>query len=292
MHSIRNTVTDPLELPPNVEACEMYGGCPYRANCNLSPGQIIDAKAAQARSQETSDMSSAQGMATMGLLAKLNADKARRAGAVTPPVGGASGYEPSPQQLDGQAAADAGVAAVEVPVPMPAWATSPVDPRKALGINPPESLLPPAPPVGAVVSPAVIGEIPSGTLMAAQPDGTVSPAKRRPGRPRKSTKDPVGADAAAHTEPAPSVTNIIVEPADESDCASVTVTWGKEKFQPQPWNDFEVGPFEATGLLRHGETVAQAQRRIYAELASFAEGVRTEKAVSYVSTLKAMAGVK
>lgn len=38
----------PLDLPPNPDLCEAYGGCPYRDKCNLSPAQIIDALATKA----------------------------------------------------------------------------------------------------------------------------------------------------------------------------------------------------------------------------------------------------
>ncbi len=142
MYEVRRTCTDPLDLPPNTDACGMFGGCPYQANCNLSPAQIIDSKASQWTQNTESQVSNSSGGA-VGLLARLRAAKE--------PVGGASGYEMSPQQLDGQAAADAGVAAV--------------------GINPPEAKLPPAPPVGSVPVPEAV---------------EVAPVKKPVGRPRKA----------------------------------------------------------------------------------------------------------
>ncbi len=164
MYAARKSVTDPLELEPNVDMCEAYGGCPFRSKCNLSPSQFIDSQAAKHRKETT--------MTTMSVLAAL---KAKRAAAL--------GYELSPQQTDGQAAADKGV--------------------EAVGINPPEKDLPPAPPVGVVANPP--------------PSVLEEPAKKR-GRPagsKNAPKDPVGADAAAYTgsPPAPDAT---VPAADEA----------------------------------------------------------------------------
>ncbi len=60
------------ELPPNPDMCEVYGGCPYRSRCNLSPDQIVDAHAAKHeafRAQgNTLDMSNED---TVSLLASL-----------------------------------------------------------------------------------------------------------------------------------------------------------------------------------------------------------------------------
>ncbi len=143
MYALRQSCTDPLELRPSVEMCEAYGGCPYRDKCNLSPSEILESKTAQwARKTET-NMADTGG--TTGLIARLKAQKAAETSL-------------SPQQLDGQAAADAGVAKIE-----------------AVGINPPESLLPPAPAVGAVSNP------PASTLE--------EPVKRKPGRPKKEVTE-------------------------------------------------------------------------------------------------------
>ncbi len=168
MLEIRKTVTDPLSLPPTPSMCEAYGGCPYRSQCNLSPGEIIDSQAAKWVNQ----MESTTVNTTSSLLAQL---KAKRAGIKT-------GYEMSPEQLNGQAAADKGVAVV--------------------GINPPESLLPPAPPVGAA------------PIALVEPAVAIEKAKR--GRPKK---DPLGADAAAHTAPAVIITKDAYEDAIQKQIA-------------------------------------------------------------------------
>ncbi len=150
----RNTVTDPLELPPNTDACESYGGCPYRHLCNLSPSQHIDAKTAQHWAREEVSVSNTAGNG-LSALARLRAAKAASAGT---PVQERASDPPTP------------LVVVE-----------------AVGINPPESLLPPAPPVGVVANP------PPSTLE--------EPGKKR-GRPagsKSAPKDPVGADVAAHT---------------------------------------------------------------------------------------------
>jgi hypothetical protein len=95
-----------LSLKPNVEACDAYGGCPYRDKCNLSPREIIESKAAKLRRlTEESPMSGA-----VDLLARLRAKR-------TAPGEGTVSSE----------------AAETRPPPEP------------LPINPPESALPPPP---------------------------------------------------------------------------------------------------------------------------------------------------
>jgi hypothetical protein len=186
MYEVRKTVTDPLELQPNPKMCDAYGGCPFRHKCNLSPEQTIDAQAA--RWVESNQMSNTtQATGTAALLSRLRAQK----------VGGASGYELSDKQTDGQAAADAGVAAVSGR-PLP----ENIPEKYALGINPPESKLPPAPPVGVVVAHVSTGNGqsgPTGQPVSNPPAAALKePVKRGPGRPKK---DPLAADAAAFTEP-------------------------------------------------------------------------------------------
>lgn len=157
-------------VKPTARMCEEYNGCPHRSRCNLSPEEI-NASLNEDIKRRVSLLvlppkDSLMSISTIDLLAGL---KIRKGDAPVPvmsptpvqlapaPVGGATGYELSPQQLDGQAAADAGVAKVEV---LPAWATAGVDPiKKPLGINPPESLLPPAPFVSASTDlPVVVSE--------------------------------------------------------------------------------------------------------------------------------------
>jgi hypothetical protein len=292
MHAARKSVINPLELMPNTDSCEAFGGCPYRSNCNLSPGEIVDAKAAQHRARtETTSMSNAT--QTMGLKERLAAQRAATLGtapppsAVTKPV---NPYELSAKALDGQAAADAGVRAVTsagIPVEnLPAWATAPVDPltgssRVVVGINPPESALPPAPPVGSVAAP------PPPAASAAPITSEVPGApKRGPGRPKKAT----GAEAAAALVSAiegGTVTNItnVAGPGE-----NVTVTWAEETISPIPYNVVKVGPFAATGAIRPGESVAQASARIYDELESFAEGVRATKLIAFKEVLEKIGG--
>lgn len=222
MYEARNTVTDPLELESNTAICRKFGGCPHQADCNLSPGQKLES-ALFSRHKELPIMSNS-------VIEEMRKRKAALAGqAPIPGVGGASGYELSPQQLDGQAAADKGVAAI--------------------GINPPEQALPPAPPVGSVPIPPPA-------------------AKAGPGRPR-------GSKAEERTY-------------DASGTATVTVVWAQETVAPIPYNTFVVGPFSVTGPVQPGESLADAQARLYAPLAVFAEGVRTAKAISFKGFIDAI----
>jgi hypothetical protein len=116
MKTARDANPSPLELPPNPDACESYGGCPYRDRCNLSPAQVIAAVAAKEERKES--MSN-----TAAFLAAMRAKKS-----------------------GGQAAPAVVPAAVPAPAPAPAI--------EVVGINPPESTLPPpapAPPAPAPV---------------------------------------------------------------------------------------------------------------------------------------------
>jgi hypothetical protein len=323
MYAARKSVTNPLELKANPSMCEAYGGCPYRDKCNLSPGEVVDAQAAQwARKVETSIMGDeAAAGGTMSLVARMNAQKAAaRAGAAgavqPPPVSPATGQP-----------AERPTTAAGIPVEnLPAWATADVDPRRAnaVGINPPESALPPAPPVGSVqappskLQPSIDPNADVGQIAADRGVATVEPVKRRgPGRPRKAPVDPLGADAALHTTKAPTIDELVAEGHDVPSAAvepwtcetvthpeftasfplvgdalleSVAVTWAEETLCPVAFNPFKVGPFEAKGFVRKGESISQASARIYAELVSFAEAARTAKAVSFAATLNAIGG--
>ena len=264
MYGVRSSCTNPLDLEPNTSMCEAYGGCPYRANCNLSPGEIIDSIAAKHSRTETL-MAEVTNGTGVGLLARLKAQKA----------GGA--------------------------------------PVEAIGINPPESKLPPAPPVGThvytgpvEVAPAPVSNPPASTLVEPIQPGL---AKTR-GRPKKDT---AAADAEVHSDLSARIkasgvlkqfghevklTLPVVDPvlsAEESEkvihsltALTVTVTWAEETFTPVSYNTIKVGPFEATAYVRDGETIAQAHARVYAELVKFAESVRESKVSSFTDALTAM----
>lgn len=106
-----------MSLPPNPDACENYGGCPYRSHCG--PMINVDFKKALEAPVE----------ASMGDSMDLFASLAKRAPDAPPPA------TTSPVM---------GVSDSAVPGDAPAAQPAP------LGINPPEKNLPPAPPVGAV----------------------------------------------------------------------------------------------------------------------------------------------
>lgn len=129
LFAAKQTVTDPLSLPPSPSQCEAYGGCPYRDKCNLSPADHIASMGAR-DFQLTGGMAMSEGISsgTSSLLANLKARKAGVQGAVAntavAPDQGSAGSSP----------AGADVA--------PSPSASP-EPPAALGINPPEQALPP-----------------------------------------------------------------------------------------------------------------------------------------------------
>jgi hypothetical protein len=114
----KQTITDPLSLPPSPSQCEAYGGCPYRDKCNLSPVDHLAALSARDFSilelNGGIDMSGVS-EATSSLMATLRAKKA-----------GAQAQAPAPAETS--------------PLPAPSPSSSPVE---VLGINPPEKDLPP-----------------------------------------------------------------------------------------------------------------------------------------------------
>jgi hypothetical protein len=128
---------DPLSLPFNAEACDMYGGCPFKAHCNLNPSErqrysmstvvstsdLIE-RLAQRKSQETGvpveeakanpDMSSFEAK----LAAKLATPQSRPASPFPPtdqPVNCPTDYQPPP--TSDQARKDEEVAALADIVP-------------------------------------------------------------------------------------------------------------------------------------------------------------------------------
>lgn len=66
----------------------------------------------------------------------------------------------------------------------------------------------------------------------------------------------------------------------------VEVTWGEEIYQPVQYNNFRVGPFKATTIVREGETISEATARVHSELQKHAEQVALEKGRAYLANLK------
>ncbi len=244
MLRVRASGAGPLDLPPNPDACEAYGGCPHRDKCNLSPGQIIDAHAARAVARTTTEDT----MSTMSILDQLRAKKAAQSGVapaampVIPVATPSVQVQPAPSPLP----APAPIAGVSYSAEFLAL------PKDAIvGINPPEKDLPAEPAV--VAAPA--------------------PAKR--GRPKKE------AAPAAEAEPLPEPG--VVDPIPWPVCDTVTVTYGIERYSPVQYQHFEVGPFMATSDVRPGETIASATARVHGELAAFADTERVRKARAFVA---------
>jgi RecB family exonuclease len=201
MKGVRDQNPNPLDLPANPEACEAYGGCPYRDRCNLSPAQVIAAIAAKEERVEI--MSNAGSMLAAMRAKKAGAQTGQQAAALAPaPAAQSAPSPPSPSVAEHVAAN-----------PQAAWMTAPQDPRyavigkrpngapifayevagQAAPINPPES---------ASVFPAAAPEkeVPVATL---PPLGV----KRR-GRPPKAEQTaPAPEDVTLQNEPPAEVTH-------------------------------------------------------------------------------------
>lgn len=76
------------------------------------------------------------------------------------------------------------------------------------------------------------------------------------------------------------------------DCASgdegqtVKAVWGSQYYQVVQYNGFTVGPFEATTIVRAGETVARALLRLHEELEQAAAQIGRKKADEHVAELR------
>lgn len=57
-----------FEVEPNIDMCDEYGGCPYRANCNLAPSVFVDADVARDLERMETEMNNG---ATGGWLSKI-----------------------------------------------------------------------------------------------------------------------------------------------------------------------------------------------------------------------------
>lgn len=157
------------ELKPNVRMCEAYGGCPYRYRCNLSPA----VHAAGFTAFEGNNMSPVN----TDFLASLrkSVPSTPSMAAVAAPVTAhavltQTAPAPAPAPTVAPAPAPAPAATIEA---LPTWATAPVDPRRPAVINPPESLLPPAPPVG------VTAPVPESTSSVAVAEGAAKRQRQR-----------------------------------------------------------------------------------------------------------------
>jgi hypothetical protein len=165
-----------LALDPDPDSCGAFGGCPYQSECNLSPQQLqqaFAAKAARLGTRKLPVIPGTEGEITMGtqdMLAALRAKKAAQAGqsgatassvpapAATLPAAAAAVAAPAPPSsppVQQVTSPETGL-----PAALPAWATETkpftgyANGAAPLGINPPESTLPPAPPLGVTSVPA------------------------------------------------------------------------------------------------------------------------------------------
>ena len=251
MWKAKKAGVNPLDLPAEVDACEAFNGCPYRAKCNLSPTQIRQAHAAKAARYAKPQSFVVEGEHTMSaqdMLAVLRAKKAAQAGQAAPSV-------PAPAATAAPMQAPAPPSSPPVPAPanvapptsvtspetglpaqLPAWAME-MKPftghvpglgggAPPVGINPPDKNLPPAPPVNVAPAPAAD-----------------APAKRH-----RRTKAEMEAARAAETadEPIPYV------PA-----APIAV-------------EFTVGPFKATITGLSGDALTEAVIATHATLTELA----------------------
>jgi organic hydroperoxide reductase OsmC/OhrA len=67
---------------------------------------------------------------------------------------------------------------------------------------------------------------------------------------------------------------------------TVTVTWGLMKVSPERYNNFDIGPFEMTTVVKDGETPEQAMARAYAACEAFARKSYATKIAAFKVALQ------
>ena len=278
--------TFPLTLPPNPEACFSYGKpCPYVDKCNLGPGDIVAGFAAKSLSLVQLTTKPKDPNMTMAMLAALAAKKTNVAGAAavpTAPVPAPAAAPPTPVVTPPNGGLPAWATAATDPIRRVAPGEAMPDPRSVqkaadaapmVGINPPESTLPPAPPVGTAEVPKAKRGRPTAAAQAAKAAAApaappATPAPEEPTAPQVS--------AAAY--------------AASSGALAVTATWAEEAIQIAPYQTCKIGPFSVDGIVLPGETPSAALARLHGELVTFAEAERTRKLVSALEVVNALGG--
>jgi len=119
MALIKASVKTAMEVPYHAEACEAFGGCPYRAKCNLTPSERMGAIMSQ-------------GTTKQGFLAKLKARKANGAAETE-----TTETTEEPEVLEEE----------DIKEAVPTGALARMKNRKPQDVNPPEQQVEESPPV-------------------------------------------------------------------------------------------------------------------------------------------------
>lgn len=75
-------------------------------------------------------------------------------------------------------------------------------------------------------------------------------------------------------------------PISASTSITVTATWGKELFSPQPFHTFEVGPFSLTVVVPPGHSPRDVLDAAYKTLDAFASLERERKRAAFITSAK------
>lgn len=203
---------DPMQVEPNTASCGLYGGCPFRSECGLSPvsktGKLSGLLSANKAWAEVKWMSRKEGENDMGLLEKLKQKKLEQAAAAGATAAGAA----PPAQI-AQVVPLKTATAVAVQTTVPIAKSIPMPPKGASKFAPrqvPTGVLPPdAPPrdtvdddetdAGVVARAAVAEAIETELTEPATP---VAKKRGRPAGSKNKTVTPEQAAAIADAEAA------------------------------------------------------------------------------------------
>jgi len=180
-----------IGLPPNIEACSKYGGCPFRSDCNLSPLEVLKS----AMSNDFLSRLQAQKAATAA--ATATADAVPAEAPAEPDAHAAPINPPARPTLGGGLLAKLGGAATAPAQPaLPAPPPTPAGASKGglLGLLAAAKAAPAPTPAAPAPTPAAPAPTPDttaplgGTPVAAQ---TPAPAAPKPSTPKATKPAPV-----------------------------------------------------------------------------------------------------
>lgn len=183
----------PLELPPNINHCSAYGGCPHQGRCNLSP---FDKMRAHMQNKLLESLQAKKNGAAVSPPATMEPAVAAGGGGVVQPASPAvtvpSPVVPTANRLLARLQANGAPTAA-----------APAAPATGPAINPPEYQPPPAaaaspatlaPAASSLAVPAVVPVMsaPPAATDGQTPPGAATDAPRGRGRPRKAVIPPTG----------------------------------------------------------------------------------------------------
>lgn len=159
----------------------------------------------------------------------------------------------------------------------PEEATTPATPEQSAAPATETPATPEAEPTNEITDPATV-------LGDQAPQATRRRAIRQATPDQPVQAPPVAAQAASLSDPRALDGQVVgALPAKGWTGQTVTVTAAEEVFTPRQYHTYKVGPFTATAYIYEGETVAQATRRVLAQLEQVFAEAHAQKKAAYLA---------